>query len=234
MGYQNGPVESARFNAPSALVVAGDGTVFVADSGNGRIRRISGGQVSTYGGSASFASPRGLAWEEATKTLYVADYGAGRIQTITPAGQVSTLVSELAGPLKLAWESDAPLVLLVSEYDGHRVRRVDVAAKTSTILVGDGTPGLVDGTAASARLRQPAGLAVTSDGKVWIADTGNHALRLLDSDQVSTLVGAAGLAGDDDGPVATARLTAPYALLLTNQTLVVADSGAHRLRRVTP
>lgn len=241
-GYQNGPVESARFNAPSALAVGADGTVFVADSGNRRIRRITQSLVSTYAGSgatgssggsaatASFTSPRGLAWHEATATLYVADYGAGMIRAIK-AGQVSVVSSKLGGPVALAWRSDG--ALLVSEYDAHRILAIDLTTMNTELLAGDGIAGLTDGLATAARLRQPAGLVVTSDDKLWIADSGNHALRVLDGGQLSTIVGAAGLPGNDDGSFATARLLAPYALLAVQDGLLVADSAAHRLRRVT-
>lgn len=241
--YQNGPVESARFDAPSALVVSADGTVFVADTGNRRIRRIADKKVSTYAGSgasgnsngerlqASFVSPRGLAWHEGTATLYVADFGAGRIRAIT-ADKVTTPVSNLKGPLGLAW-ADAT-TLLVSESDAHRLGKLDLTTNTYELYAGDGTAGLLDGGAAAARFRQPAGLLVTSDGRLWIADFGNHALRMIFGDQVSTIIGAGGGVGNDDGPLATARLNAPYALLARSTAIMILDSAAHRLRVLSP
>jgi hypothetical protein len=249
-GYQNGPVESARFASPSGLAVTASGVVYVADTVNRRIRRIAAGMVSTAAGSgasglldglaasASFVAPRGLAYVEATQALYIADTGAGRIRELRE-GKVRTVAFYLDGPTALV--SAAPGTLLVTENVAHRVVRVDVATKSSQVIVGSADAkagaGYVDGLLGLTRFTAPGGLTTGADGALYVADTGNRAVRLIgdlsDAAAVSqTLVGDPQRAGNADGPLASASLLAPMGLLWLDGVLYIADAAGHRLRRL--
>ena len=147
-GYRDGPAAQTAFRFPRAVAVGRDGTIFVADAGNDRIRQVTpDGQVSTLAGSiydygdgtgvhARFRRPSGLAIDPAG-VLYVADTGNNAIRRILPDGQVTTVAGGPPG--------------------GH-----------------------VDGLGRAAGLRGPAGVAVGDDGWLWVADYGNSTVRLVD------------------------------------------------------
>lgn len=100
--------------------------------------------------------------------------------------------------------------LYVADTGNHTIRRISPAGVVSTFAGKPGEPGAADGTGASARFRSPEGLAVDRNGNVYVADTGNHTIRLITpSGIVSTIAGSPGQAGTVDGPAATARFDSP-------------------------
>ncbi|HEY0730078.1 MAG TPA: hypothetical protein VGD38_18470, partial [Pyrinomonadaceae bacterium] len=193
----------AGFSDPFGIAIADDGTIYVADAGeSNRIRKITPeGIVTTFAGSsegfadgagaaAAFNTPSALAIDS-NGNLYVADTGNNRIRKVTPQGEVST-------------------------------------------IAGDGTAGYADGPAAQARFNGPIGIAVVANGNVFIADTYNDRIRMISPDgQVSTVAGA-GL-GFSDGDRNSSRFDTPCGVIsLTDGSLIVADTGNDRLRKITP
>jgi alpha-tubulin suppressor-like RCC1 family protein/sugar lactone lactonase YvrE len=158
-GYGDGTGTTARFNTPWGVAVDAAGTIYVADAGNYRIRRISPtGQVTTLAGStqgfadgigaaAKFATPWSVA-VDAAGWVYVADAGSGN----------GDFFSIGAG--------------------NNHVRLVSPAGGVAT-LAGSVTPGYIDGTAVEARFNGPRGVAVASDGAVFVADQQNNKLRRM-------------------------------------------------------
>jgi hypothetical protein len=215
-GVLDGAAGEARFMDPYGVAVAGDGTVYVADgvpahriraiSRDGMVTTIAGGRrglADGRGTEASFDSPSGLAIGP-DGVLYVADTGNHAIRRVTPDGFVTTLaggggagyrdgsaaVARFNGPVGVAVDARGHVV--VADTYNDRVRVIDRAGYVST-LAGDGTPGVVDGPAAAARFDTPCGVAVAPDGTVFVADTGNHVVRRVDSSgTVSTVGGTAG------------------------------------------
>lgn len=157
-GYQDGKLWEARFCGPNALAVGPDGALFVADSRNHRIRKISrDGQVSTVAGGGE---PDGAGGR--------ADGAADAARFRFPSG--------------VAVDRDG--VIYVSDTGNHRICRIRDGQVTT--LAG-GTEGKADGPAPSARFSAPAALALDAANAVWIADLGNQAVRRLDlAGQVST------------------------------------------------
>lgn len=136
------------------------------------------------------------------------------------------------GPSALAL--DARGNLYVADTRNNRIRMVAPNSRTST-LAGSGAVGYRDGDARDARFNAPSGIAVGTDGAVYVADTRNNRIRCIRGGQVSTLAG--GPPGFADGPAAAARLLLPTGLAVTagpnGPALLVADSGNRRIRLVT-
>lgn len=198
-GFADGPVASSKLSYPSGVAVAAPGKIYVADRANHRIRLIAGGTVSTFAGqgsaghkdgpaaSALFRTPTGVAVDGAGN-VYVADSGNNRIRVIS-AGKVTTLAGDggaglvnggLASARFNAPEAitvDPSGVIFVADTKNHVVRRI-ATGQVST-AAGAGQVGFLNGPAASARFNQPTGMAVDAQGHLYLADPGNHRVRLL-------------------------------------------------------
>ena len=264
-GFVDGEGGIARFDAPSDLATNGEGPVFVSDTGNHALREVDPwtGAVTTVAGgtgadflddpdglSAKFNSPKGF--DVDGPDLYVADSGNNRIRLVS--GGQGYPVSTIAGGAAAAWV-DAPLgvnarfnapsdvamywpYIYVADTGNHRIRRIDLSSQdfAVTTIAGDGTPGYLDGEGLAARFNAPQGLELSGDGRLYVADTGNHRIRVIDlADPLFTVtpfVGGA-TAGTSDGLGAQGRFNAPAGLLFDyDGSLIVADSGNHRIRRV--
>jgi sugar lactone lactonase YvrE len=198
----------ASFAEPFGIVVAPDGTVYVSDAGeSNRIRKIApDGSVSTFAGA----------------TEGFADGPGGQAAFNTPSG--------------LALDSLGNLY--VADTSNHRIRKVTPQGSVLTIA-GDGNAGYLDGPAAQARFDGPVGVAVDGNGNVYVADTYNDRIRKISVDgQVSTIAGPGSLPsakpGYADGPAGSALFDTPCAVAVAaDGTLIVADTGNNRLRKIT-
>ena len=205
-GYADGSAAIARFSDPAGLAVDAVGNVWVADSGNHCIRRITpSGMVSTIAGTAGV---RGNFDGPAT---------AARFDT----------------PSALAVSLDG--VIFISDTGNHTLRRLDRNGRVSTLAGTPGDSGSTNGVGSAARFNAPLGLAVSASGIVFVADSGNHLIRRIESNgTVTTLAGVAESWGDQDGSATTARFNGPVGLALDRSgNLVVADAFNHTLRRIT-
>jgi DNA-binding beta-propeller fold protein YncE len=101
-----------------------------------------------------------------------------------------------------------------------------------TTIAGDGTTGHLDGPALSAQFDEPHGLAVASTGRIYVSDSNNHAIRVIENGQVRTLAGD-GAPGFADGPEGNARFNFPLGIALDAEgALYVADQSNHRIRKI--
>jgi sugar lactone lactonase YvrE len=201
----------SAFSDPFAVAVGIDGMVYVADAGeSNRIRKIAPDGTATTlaggsegfsdgaGGAASFNTPSGLAIAS-NGDLFVADTGNNRIRKVTPEGQVSTVAGDgtagyvdgpaaqarFNGPMHIA--VDARGNVYVADTYNDRVRMIASDGQVTTVA-GGGTPGYADGDRATALFDTPCGIAVTTDGSLIVADTGNDRLRRITPDgNVTTL-----------------------------------------------
>jgi class 3 adenylate cyclase/sugar lactone lactonase YvrE len=198
-GYSGdgGPATQALLFGPRGLVVDAGGNVYIADSGNHAIRRVSAdGLIATVAGS-------------------------GKLGFAGDGGPASAAL--LAAPLGVALSPDGSLY--IADTGNHRIRKVDHGG-TITTVAGDGTPGYRGdgGPGVKASLNAPAGLAFDPAGNVYIADTGNNRIRRLAPDGTITTV-----AGDGTGE----QLLGPSAVAFDgNGVLYIADTGNHRIRRL--
>ena len=252
-GYKDGPAKTARFSAPYSVLAVGN-DVLVADRNNHRIRKISGGQVSTHAGTgvkglsggtllkAQFTYPWGLA-KDSTGAVYVGAYTGGPVRKIS-GGQVFTLAGSSStghkdGPAPIAlFSSPRSLAagikgVFVLDAGDSRVRKI-AGGQVSTVL-GDGTPGYVDGPLAKARLGLAYGIRFTTAGDLVVSDTVNNVIRQisLGKGTVSTLAGVSP-GGYKDGPVAAAAFSSPTGLAVGPAgEIYVADQHNSVVRKIS-
>jgi MYXO-CTERM domain-containing protein len=260
-GSADGTGAAAGFFYPLAVAVDAAGTVYVTEIGNNTVRKITpagvvttlAGKAGTFGtddglGSAArFKSPEGIA-VDAAGNVYVADRA---IRKITPAGAVTTIAGAsgvvgsadgTAGAARFRSPSgiavDATGNLFISDRDNNNVRKITPAADVTTYAgVGlEASAGSVDGSASAARFREPAGLAVTASGDVYVADAGNQTIRkVAPTGATVTYAGANGQSGSTDGAATAARFITPFGLAADVQgNLYVAVAGNNTIRKITP
>jgi streptogramin lyase len=267
-GTNDGTGSAARFCYPRGVAVDSAANIYVADSGNHTIRKVSpAGVVTTLAGlagnpgsadgtgsAALFADPEGVAVDSAGN-VYVADTSNATIRKMSPAGVVTTLagLSENYSTFGSAdgLRSDArfffPMGLAVDgagsvyvpDRNNHTIRQVTPAGVVTTLAGLAGTVGSADGTGTAARFNNPYGTAVDAAGSVYVADYYNHTIRKLmqvgTNWMVSTLAGLAGSAGSADGTGGNARFAFPSGVAVDHAANVyVADNGNRTIRKVTP
>jgi sugar lactone lactonase YvrE len=213
-----GPSQSARFDDPQALVV-GSSLTLVAAGTSGTLEALAGGKVSVVAGR----------YPQSAATGALARYRTGAF------GNVGGVAIDDAAHLIYITETSANRLHVITEVDPSDPSTWTIAPLANTA----GTAGFGDGAAATARFRAPTGLYLdVAAHTLYIADTGNHAIRALDlsGGTVSTTVNASHSLGygGDGGPASGGLLFEPTALTrCSNGDMFIADTGNNRIRRVT-
>jgi sugar lactone lactonase YvrE len=260
-GSADGTGTNARFNHPTGIGVDGAGNVFVADTENYTIRKITPSGVTTTlaglagshgstdgtGSAARFYAPEGLALDNAGN-IYVVDTENSTVRRVTPAGVVTT-VAGLAGsvgsndgttatarfryPFGLALDSAGNIYVV--DRENHTIRKITSAGTVITVAGLAGVGGSADGAGDAARFQQPGGITLDSAGNAYIADTRNSTIRkLTSSGLVSTLAGFPGNAGGTDGTGREARFYSPVDVAVDSAgNGYVADFYNEAIRKVT-
>lgn len=253
-GYRDADGAGAQFNSPYGVAVDQELNVYVADTYNHRIRRISpGGEVSTVAGSgtagfrdgtgfqAQFNLPFSLDVDD-LGNVYVADAGNHRIRKISPLGAVTTVAGtgtagRVDGEALQARFSipndvaiDANRNLFVADFGNHCIRKISFGGQVSTVA-GNGLAGAVNGVGPAAQLNSPTGLFVDKRGVVYVADNANNKIRQITADgQVTSLAGT-GTLGFFDGAANSVQFSGPTDIVLdSNGTLYISDTGNNRVR----
>lgn len=124
--------------------------------------------------------------------------------------------------------------IYVADYAGHRIRRVSSMGVVSTIA-GNGQIAFANGIGTSATFSNPRGLALDSNGNLYVADDSNHRIRKITPDGVVTTFAGNDTAGTQDGQGTSATFKAPnHVVFDSNGNLYVSDHGAHNIRKITP
>jgi sugar lactone lactonase YvrE len=245
-----GPATAALLNGPSGVAVDATGNLFIADSYNHRIRKVTpNGVIGTVAGNgterftgddgpataALLNNPTDVAVDTAGN-LFIADSANYRIRKVTPTGIISTIVggpAPSAAPVGIA--VDAKGSLWIAESNSHRIRKVSPEGVISTVA-GTGRAGFSgdDGPANSAQLNFPRGIDVDAQGNLFIADVANRRVRKVAPDGVIRTVAGNGMPGfsGDGGPATSAALGVTSVAVDAQGNLFIA--GDHRIRRVTP
>jgi len=257
----DGPATLARFYWPYGVAVDGAGNVFVADSYNHSIRKITlAGAVSTVAGATSpgfedgagatvrFNTPEGLAVDSAGN-IFVADTFNHVIRKITAAGVVTTIAGQPASPGfadgtagfgRLSFPRgvvpDGAGNLYVTDSRNHIIRKIDASGAVTTVAGSPTNEGSNDGNSSSARFSQPWGLAIDGPGNLFVADYGNSTIRRITAaGVVSTVAGLAGSTGSTDGIGSAARFSRPAGVAVDRAgNLFVADAGIQIIRKIAP
>ena len=240
LGSADGIGNAARFFGPRGICYAStDGNLYVADTGNHTIRRVTAAGVVTtlaggpgrngssdgMGSAALFSYPSAICYNSADGNLYVADAGNHTIRRVTPAGVVTTLAggpgqqgskdgtgsaARFAAPAGICFDSTDGN-LYVTDTNNHTIRRVTPAGVVTTLAGGPGQQGSKDGTGSAARFGFPGGICFNSaGGNLYVADGANATIRQVTPDGlVTTLAGSPGKQGRADGAGYAARFTAP-------------------------
>ncbi len=258
-GESDGAASAASFHGPTGVAVDASGNVFVADSFNGVIRKVTGaGQVSTLAGSAGnlghadgigaaarFGEPLGIAVDSGGN-LYVTDVET--IRKITPSGSVSTLAgnpgvigsSDGSGsaatfndPFGIAVDGGGNVY--VADFANNTIRKITASGSVSTIAGSAGVYGATDGVGTQASFYNPLGLVLDAGGNLFVTDSGNDLVRKISpSGVVTTIAGLAVQSGSADGSGSNARFNEPNGIALDPQgNLLVADTKNNSIRRVS-
>src|ERR1035437_10331608 len=263
-----GPATSASLRRPIAVTIDSADNLYILDQGNERIRKVSGGTITTVAGngvfgfsgdggaatSASLWNPWGVAVDSAGN-LYIADTQNNRVRKVS-GGTITTVAgngvagfsgeggpatsASLSNPWGLALDSVGNLY--IADKGNNRVRKV--SGGTITTVAGNGVAGFSGegGPATSASLSNPWGLAIDSVGNLYIADQGNHRIRRVSGETITTVAGngAFGFSGDE-GPATSASLYEPGGvavdsagnLYIAEGNRITTDYRNSRIRKVS-
>jgi len=253
-GGDNGPATSAQLWNPYGIALDRVGNLYIADSDNNRIRKVSNGVITTVAGtgvggfsgdngpatSAQLYNPYGVA-VDAAGNLYIADSNNNRIRRVSNGvitsvagggseiGDGGPATSAQLGPVGIA--IDASGNLFVADRVSNRIRRISNGVITT--VVGSGSHGFVgdNGLATSAQLNNPWGVAVDSAGNLYIADSGNGRIRKVSNGVITTVAGG-GSSFTDGGPATSSELGPKGAAVDTSGNVFVADSDNARIREI--
>ncbi|MCY3604482.1 MAG: leucine-rich repeat domain-containing protein [Gammaproteobacteria bacterium] len=263
-GGDGGAATESQVNIPTGVAVDAAGYVYVADRRNHRIRRIArDGTIETFAGTGvrGFAGDGGPATDaqlnhpmgvtvDAVGNVYVADSDNHRVRRIGLGGTIETIAGTGSrgyggdgGPAteaQLNWPFDVAAdtngAVYIADVLNRRIRRIATDGTIET-FAGTGTAGYSGdgGAATEAQIDQPAGLAVSAAGYVFIADWGDHRIRrVAPSGIIETFAGTGvGGTGGDGGLAVEAQLARPSGVAVdASGNVYIADSGSHRVRVV--
>jgi sugar lactone lactonase YvrE len=203
-GGDNGPATSAQLNFPYGVAVDNADNVYIADTKNNRIRKVGAvsGIITTIAGNGTAG--------------YSGDNG--------PATS-----AEMNNPLALA--IDAAGNLYIVDSNNNCIRKVAAASGVMTTVAGDGTAGYSgdNGRATSAELNYPQGVALDAAGNIYVTDSGNHVVRMVNAAGIITTVAGNGTRGGsgDSGPATSAEMSNPDGVAIDSAgNLYVADPSS--------
>ncbi|MBT5935764.1 hypothetical protein [Sulfurimonas sp.] len=192
-GYKDGNSTQALFNQPYAAILDGNGNLYVTDTYNHRIRKITSqgivttlagstqGDIDGQGANSKFSSPTGITYD-GINTLYVVDNGNNKIRKVTLSGTVSTQLvnNETFNNLYGVAISHNNKILFVSDIGTNKIFGIDLETNSAVSILNDNSAEWVDGNKSNARINHPKSLFYDKDlKKMYISDTDNNLIRII-------------------------------------------------------
>jgi len=261
-GGDGGAATSAQLHSPQGIAVDANGGIYIADTQNARVRKITNGTINTVAGSgtagfggdsgaatsAQLNIPAGLAVDGAGN-LYIADFSNNRVRKVTPGGTITTLAgnglegysgdggpangAQLTTPVGLAADSSGNVY--IADSGNNAVRVVNASGIISTVA-GDGLAGYSGdgGPAVSAMVGNPSGVALDASGNLYISDGSVRVRKVYSSGFINTIAGNGTRGYSGDGGVGPfATMSGPAGIALaSNGNLYIADSGNSAVREL--
>ncbi len=257
MGKADGTGTSASFANLMGLAIDTAGNIFVADSHNNLVRKITpGGVVTTIAGNgnigaadgtgaaASFFNPEYVAVDK-SGNIYVSDTHNSLIRKITQAGVVTTIAGRRFDSGTTTKDTsikfDNPAGIAVDEYGNvyvadwgnDRIRKITASGRV-TNFAGCGVPGAKDGVGDAASFYLPWGIAVNSAGSIFVADSYNNMIRKISPVGVVTTFAGKKARGANDGKDTAASFFHPAGIAIdAHDNIYVADAGNNKIRKIT-
>ncbi len=251
-GYEDGPIETAKFESPVGTALDNSGNMYVAEKS--RIRLISKeGVVTTFAGSDEEGYKDGIGQDAVFNfiggialakdgTLYVTESRGNRVRKITPDQVVTTIAgdgeqgymdgkgteAQFNGPGGIVVSDNN--IIYVADVHNHLIRKITQDGMVTT-LAGNGELGYADGTGTAAILSGPLDVTIDEEGKIWFVDSQNHMIRTCtQTGVVNTIAGdlqrnsgfAAGI-----GP--EARFLYPLGITTIGKMVYIVDAGNNRI-----
>ncbi|MBU1177963.1 VCBS repeat-containing protein [Patescibacteria group bacterium] len=222
-GDQDGAAGTAEFALPKGVAADGSGTIYVADTYNHKIKKITNGSVSTLV-SEGLSSPEGIAVRGST--LYIADTGNNAIKAVsTSGGSVITITSSVSSPKKLTSTSSGQH-LYVAAGGSYQVVRVATGNGAVEVIAGSGSAGYANGQGTNAQFRNVVGVAL---------DEGRNALYVTDGDGYTDFVREIDLASNTVSTLATdevmSTINYPKGIAALGDYVYVANSGIGTIQK---
>ena len=250
-GSSDGTGSEARFSRPSGVTVDVSGNVYVGDTYNQTIRKVTpGGVVTTLATVAGeYVFLKGVAVEPSGSVVVAAAFG-GTIQRVKPGGVVTTVAglpkpkagsvdgtgsaARFDGPLGVAL--DGAWNVYVADANNNTIRKMTAAGVVTTLAGLAGSSGSADGVGSAARFNHPYSVAADRSGNLYVADKNSSTVRKVTAaGVVTTLAGLAGSSGSADGTGSAARFDNPEGIAVdAGGNLFVSDGGNRAIRKVTP
>lgn len=248
-----GPATSATLNGPAAVAVDTAGSLYIADRQNNRIRKVSGGVMSTIAGNGGFGfgldgpatgsvlgAPGGIA-ADASGNVYIADTAGSRIRKIS-GGTITTIAgtgiqgstgdggpalnAQLINPAAMVLDATGSIYFV--EQSTSKIRKISNGIITT--VAGNGTSGFSGdgGPAVAAQLNDPTGIAIDSAGNLYISDFVNTRIRKVSNGTITTIAGngSFGYSGEG-GPAGSASLDGPEGIAADAQGNLYVVDGLH-------
>ncbi len=226
-GYKDGPASNAEFDRPAGIAFDEAGNLYIADSGNHRIRRISpGGDVTTVAGSGKSGAVDGPALSAEFRTpvdvtfgpdgtLYIVDSEASQVRSLGADGMVRTVAGFDVGSCQADRKAPNP-PSLPAECDA----------------LSTGQP-FQDGPAAQAVFAQPTSAVVLQDGSILVADASNNCIRKISNDGIVSTFAGTRSPGAKDGAAAEAQFFSPVDMALTPEGSVIVTEAGNHVREIS-
>jgi uncharacterized protein (TIGR03437 family) len=250
---------AATIASPAGILVGSDGAVYIAETTNSVVRKISGGNIALFAGNgagagysgdngaattAQISLPTGLAFDP-SGNLYIADSGNNLIRRVDKSGNITSYVGgtgptagSLVNPIGICFDSAG--VLYIANSGGRTIVKYHPSQNTGhvTVVAGNGNPGFGGdgGPAANATLNNPVGLAMDSAGNLYVADANNHRIREITADgYIFTIAGNGNIGySGDGGSGSAAALNFPRGVAIgPDGRVYFADTGNNVIRVLT-